>query len=71
MVADSDLVGTVCGNCGRQGESLLGFLKSAVEFQCHGCGELVRPNPHHLVRAMNETTLSGRPTITLDLIDDD
>jgi hypothetical protein len=69
MVNESDLVGTVCRDCDRRGENQLGFLKSAVEFQCHGCGQLVRPNQHDLLRAMNQTHPSPRPTVILDLIE--
>jgi tRNA(Ile2) C34 agmatinyltransferase TiaS len=65
-MGDNDLVETVCSNCGTRGESELGFLKSATEFRCHGCGELLRPNPYELVQAMNWADQSRRPKVTLD-----
>jgi hypothetical protein len=65
MAVSGDLVRTVCGVCGRQGECLRGSLTSAAELKCPGCGRTVKPNQYQLLRITNANERSPRLTITL------
>jgi hypothetical protein len=65
MAVSGDLVRTVCGVCGRQGECLRGSLTSTAELECPGCGRTVKPNPFQLLRVTNANERSPRLTITL------
>jgi hypothetical protein len=65
MAVSGDLVRTVCGVCGRQGECLRGTLTSAAEVECPGCGRTVKPNQYQLLRITNANDRSPRLTVTL------
>ena len=69
MAVGGDLVRTICGVCGRQGECLRGSLTSAAELECPGCGRTVKPNQYQLLRVTNANDRSPRLTITLNRVE--